>query len=280
MFMADTIFVIMLIFAIVGYLIWDNYLLPEKVKAKRKKLAQKNIQKEIDSVKKTNEKKIEAEKIKKSFTGTTEFENDPIKFFEELKETQKKLDNGEQVGVDAAQAFFLIRNYAHHDLITGEDGIIRLKQKIEQYKTGPSIQYSDGTKIINEEINEEKKYIKRTLENGTEVFSNFSGQLIPNPDGQKEKPTNEKNQQLNDLSKKLTANTELLTKIVFDNLLEKKSEPKAKKTNEKNVEAETVILNSKKPAENEDEILVAPSFDFSELDSLIEAEEKKRVDKF
>lgn len=62
--------------------------------------------------------------------GTKKYQNEPDKFFTELVENQKKLDKGEDVGVEAAQAFFLIRNANSHNLVVGRDGKVNLKKML------------------------------------------------------------------------------------------------------------------------------------------------------
>lgn len=61
------------------------------------------------------------------FYGTDLLRDDPQNFLKKLEHKKQQLANGESVGVNAAEAFYLIRNNAHKDLIVGEDGTINMK---------------------------------------------------------------------------------------------------------------------------------------------------------
>lgn len=79
---------------------------------------------------KEDQKKFAAKKRNKQesdFYGIDKMREQPSAFLQTVEETRKRLNAGEDVGVDAATAFYLIRNYKHSGLIAGEDGVINLR---------------------------------------------------------------------------------------------------------------------------------------------------------
>lgn len=65
--------------------------------------------------------------IKQDFYGTDELLNDPSGFTKKAIEMKDKLSKGDEISVNAVQAFYLIRNFEHHNLIVGETGSINFK---------------------------------------------------------------------------------------------------------------------------------------------------------
>lgn len=61
------------------------------------------------------------------FYGTDLMRNDPEKFLRKVEQKKQQLAKGESIGVNAAEAFYLIRNSRHKDLIVGEDGTVNMK---------------------------------------------------------------------------------------------------------------------------------------------------------
>lgn len=74
-----------------------------------------------------NEAVILTKKNEPDFYGTNLLKSDPENFMRKLEQKKQQLAKGESVGVNAAEAFYLIRNSAHKDLIVGEDGTINMK---------------------------------------------------------------------------------------------------------------------------------------------------------
>ena len=71
--------------------------------------------------------KKEPKEIKEDFFGTNLMREDPNRFIKNVEENQKRMEAGEDVGMKAAEAFFMIRNSAHSNLIVGENGTINMK---------------------------------------------------------------------------------------------------------------------------------------------------------
>ncbi|MDD2358317.1 MAG: hypothetical protein PHX13_10445 [Thiovulaceae bacterium] len=61
------------------------------------------------------------------FYGVNKMKEDPAAFKKAVEE-KKKMESGEEIAVDAMQAFYLICNSKHHDLIVSEDGKINFKK--------------------------------------------------------------------------------------------------------------------------------------------------------
>jgi hypothetical protein len=103
---------------------------------------------------------------KPDFYGLKAEEKDPEKFHANVARLQKKLENGEEVPVDAATAFYLMRNIQHHDLIVGETGTINMNvldagsvlvvdenkieemsRKIMEFKTDDQVHFSKRKRL-------------------------------------------------------------------------------------------------------------------------------------
>lgn len=107
-------------FAFSAYVILKLVIEPElKLRKKIKASEEKKRNSISPSVKK---KKDEVD-----FLGTELLKSDPKKFLQNVERNREKLKRGEMIGVDAAQAFFLIRTSAHNGMIVSEDGTINMK---------------------------------------------------------------------------------------------------------------------------------------------------------
>lgn len=107
-------------FAFSAYVILKLVIEPElKLRKKIKASEEKKRNSISPSVKK---KKDEVD-----FLGTELLKNDPKKFLQNVEQNREKLKRGEMIGVDAAQAFFLIRTSSHNGMIVSEDGTINMK---------------------------------------------------------------------------------------------------------------------------------------------------------
>jgi|GEM_PF-1929223 len=62
------------------------------------------------------------------FYGVNKMDSDKEKFMQQVREKKTRMENGEEISVDAAQAFALIRNSKYNDLIVSEDGKINMKK--------------------------------------------------------------------------------------------------------------------------------------------------------
>ena len=62
------------------------------------------------------------------FYGINKMDSDREKFMQEIRNKKTRMENGEEISVDAAQAFALIRNSKYNDLIVSEDGKINMKK--------------------------------------------------------------------------------------------------------------------------------------------------------
>jgi hypothetical protein len=63
---------------------------------------------------------------KPDFYGVKVAESDPESFQKNVRSLQEKLEAGQEVPVVAQEAFFLMRNIQHHDLIVGETGTLNM----------------------------------------------------------------------------------------------------------------------------------------------------------
>ncbi|MDD3465517.1 MAG: hypothetical protein PHE67_00090 [Campylobacterales bacterium] len=275
----SSLFIILAILFIL-YIIWEKYILKnelEKIKSSKKNNTE--IKKDISKIQKEKIEKAEARDKLNSLTGITQLNEDNVGFLDDLKQLQDKLDRNEQIGVNAAQAFFLIRNSPYHNLVTSEDGIIFLQNKIMNYKTSDEEKNinNDGTKFVTEEFFKEDGYVRRTLENGTVVCTNFNGQIIPDPTEIKiEQNNNAKysSEQVGDLSKKVSKLIELAKTENVKEVLSGSdyfSSPQEDDTSIKST------VYSQNPLENEafnlrqsNSFIEAPQFDMSELDELFD----------
>lgn len=87
---------------------------------------------------------------KPDFYGIKAAESDPESFKTNVMILQEKLERGEEVPVDAAKAFYLMRNIQHHDLIVGEKGTINMNIIVED--SGGISFNEDKIKIMSNEI--------------------------------------------------------------------------------------------------------------------------------
>ena len=110
----------------------------------RKKRKQRHSKNEIELEENTKMKDLD-------FYGVNKMDEDREKFMQEVRNKKTKMENGEEISVDAAQAFALIRNSKYNDLIVSENGKINMKKilsdeeleimknKIQNFKVDPSV---------------------------------------------------------------------------------------------------------------------------------------------
>lgn len=70
---------------------------------------------------------ISSLKKKQDFFGDKLAKNNPDKFHANVTEKRQQLDDGKIVGVNAAEAFYLLRNQKQQNLLVSEDGIMHWK---------------------------------------------------------------------------------------------------------------------------------------------------------
>lgn len=70
---------------------------------------------------------IVVEKKEHDFFGDKLAKNNPDKFHANVTEKRQQLDDGKIVGVNAAEAFYLLRNQKQQNLLVSEDGIMHWK---------------------------------------------------------------------------------------------------------------------------------------------------------
>lgn len=109
----------------------------------RKKRKQKHSVNKIDLSENNKMKDLD-------FYGVNKMDADKEKFMQEVRNKKTKMENGEEISVDAAQAFALIRNSKYNDLIVSENGKINMKKiltdeeleimknKIQNFKVDPN----------------------------------------------------------------------------------------------------------------------------------------------
>ena len=78
------------------------------------------------------------------FYGVNKLQANPDKFLLSVEEKKQRMERGEEIAVDAMEAFTLIRNSKHHNLIVGEDGKINFRK----IKTAEEME-AIANKIIN-----------------------------------------------------------------------------------------------------------------------------------
>jgi len=113
------------------------------IHAPRKKRKQKHSVNKIDLSENNKMKDLD-------FYGVNKMDADKEKFMQEVRNKKTKMENGEEISVDAAQAFALIRNSKYNDLIVSENGKINMKKiltdkeleimknKIQNFKVDPN----------------------------------------------------------------------------------------------------------------------------------------------
>lgn len=111
----------LLFFVFVAYLVKKLVIEPEV--QLRKKIQKANEQKKELTSSGPKQQKNEID-----FHGTQLLKNDPKKFLQNVEDNKQKLKRGEAIGVDAAQAFFLIRTSSHNGMIVGENGTINMRE--------------------------------------------------------------------------------------------------------------------------------------------------------
>ena len=83
------------------------------------------------------------------FYGIDLMDRDPDKFLKNVRLKKEKMQKGEDVAVDAMQAFFLIRNFRHSGLIAGENGTINMKIIDGDYEINEEEREKLAKKIMN-----------------------------------------------------------------------------------------------------------------------------------
>lgn len=89
---------------------------------------EKAIENHLEQKKNEPKKDDETEKKSEAFFGIDKVKKDPESFLVDIDRLAEKLERGEKVKVNAAEALYMMRNSRYHNLIIGEDGTINFKK--------------------------------------------------------------------------------------------------------------------------------------------------------
>lgn len=97
---------------------------------------------------------VETKKLPKEnpndFYGLHKMRNNEKAFLKDVDEKEKILENGGQIGVNAAEALFLMRNNRHSDMVISEDGLLTIQKKIMNFQA--PLAEGEMPRIISKEL--------------------------------------------------------------------------------------------------------------------------------
>ena len=206
------------------------------------------------------------------FYGLHKLRNDEKGFFEDVEKKEKILENGGQIGVNAAEALFLMRNNRHSDMVISEEGRLIIQKKIMDFQA--PIKDGESPRIIAEKLPDYVDRIEELPDGGfrkwfTEAHAAACGVKSirfdaygrsrgdPEMDIDNEKNKNKNKEKridyaepnaaqalLADISKKMSRQNEMLADVLVDRkLAETEQKQKQQKFNPKQKQLTPVALS-------------------------------------
>jgi len=206
------------------------------------------------------------------FYGLHKLRNDEKGFFEDVEKKEKILENGGQIGVNAAEALFLMRNNRHSDMVISEEGRLIIQKKIMNFQA--PLAEGESPRIISEKLPDYVDRIEELPDGGfrkwfTEAHAAACGVKSirfdaygrsrgdPEMDIDNEKNKNKNKEKridyaepnaaqalLADISKKMSRQNEMLADVLVDRkLAETEQKPKQQKFNPKQKQLTPVALS-------------------------------------
>jgi uncharacterized small protein (DUF1192 family) len=203
-----------------------------------KKRKQRHSKNEIELEENTKMKDLD-------FYGVNKMDADKEKFMQEVRNKKTRMENGEEISVDAAQAFALIRNSKYNDLIVSENGKINMKKIL----TDEELEIMKN-KIQNFQVDPNVKRVEFQVPGYIQEVKNKLN-IVENEIEKVEKPKAEKSDS-NPVEKdeeilipnfEQILNQEVKNKLnIVENEIEKVEKPKAEKSDSNPVEKDEEIL--------------------------------------
>ena len=231
---------------------------------------------------------VETKKLPKEnpndFYGLHKMRNNEKAFLKDVEEKEKILENGGQIGANAAEALFLMRNSRLNKMVISEDGLLTIQKKIMNFQA--PLAEGEMPRIISKEL---PYYIARveeladggyrqwftpehTAECGVKTIRyDAHGRSRGDPEMEEDDGKNKKGKPsfgnesngtsaaealLADISKKMSRQNEMLADVLVDKKLEEVvlevvEKPKQQKFNPKQKIVASILL----PKNNEDDIV-------------------------
>jgi len=105
---------------VTGWFVFVN--IPSKIRIHKKNLLREDLEKN----KSADTKSPIPASVKPDFYGLRAEKENPELFKKIIEQKNKRLEKGNEIPVNAAEAFYLMRNIQHHNMIVGENGTVNL----------------------------------------------------------------------------------------------------------------------------------------------------------
>lgn len=240
------------------------------------------------------------------FYGTDKLINDPSGFVKKAIDLKEKLTKGEEISVDAVQAFYLIRNVEHHNLIVGETGTINFKtleesatfdddKMVELQQRIIEFEKDDANNRVYFQIPEYVQEVLPLKDGGVrwvfkEEHANWCGiksqcfdkydRAMPDPDvvldvdknknRERPKENSGQNDQTKDLSRKLTRMIEMEEERRVDEMLRNKKVENTESSDQEHIQS-SILVSSEYLDEVEE---LASEFQIPDFESSFDDEEQ------